>query len=310
MEGAVIMEETRGKNITMKILAFIMAIVLWLYVTNEQNPPVEASVSVPLEVRGVADTLVAVDAPDAVRVKVRGPRSITAGLIPQDLNAYIDLKGMSEGRHTVRIYAMVPSSLEFVEVQPDKITVRVDSKASRTLPVEVRVTGSATAGTVVSSTVLTPQQVTIGGPKATVDSVDRVVLPLDITGRNADFTAQIVPLLVNRDGRAIEGLDVQPDKISVAAKLEKGLAKKTVDIKTIIFGDLAPGTALKAVATTPARVELSGDPRELAKVDFVYTEPISVAGINKDIEKEVRLQVKEGLVASQAAVTVKISVGR
>ncbi|HWQ61466.1 MAG TPA: CdaR family protein [Negativicutes bacterium] len=304
------MEEARGKNITTKILAFIMAIVLWLYVTNEQNPPVEASVSVPLEVRGVADTLVAVDAPDTVRVKVRGPRSITAGLTPQDLKAYIDLKGTNEGRHTVRILAMVPSSLEFIEVQPDKVTVRVDSKASRTLPVEVRVTGSATAGTVVANTVLTPQQVTVQGPKATVDSVDRVILPLDITGRSADFTAQIAPLLVNRDGRAVEGLDVQPDKIGVAANLARGMAKKTVDIKTIIFGDLAPGISLKAVVTTPARVELSGDPQELAKIDFVYTEPISVAGVNRDTEKEVKLQVKEGLVASQAAVTVKISVGR
>lgn len=302
------MEEARGKNITTKILAFIMAIVLWLYVTNEQNPPVEASVNVPLEVRGVADTLVAVDAPDAVRVKVRGPRSITAGLTPQDVKAYVDLRGTAEGRHTVRIVAQVPTSLEFVEVQPDRVTVRLDSRASRTLPAEVRVTGTVTAGTAVTNTVLTPQQVTVQGPKAAVDSVDRVIVPLDLTGRNADFTVQVAPLLVNRDGRAVEGLDVQPDKISVAANLARGADKKTVDIKTIIFGDLAPGVVLRSVITTPARVELSGDPRELAKVDFVYTEPISVAGIDKDTEREVKLQIKEGLVASQAAVTVKISV--
>ncbi len=304
------MEEARGKNITIKILAFIMAVVLWLYVTNEQNPPVEASVSVPLEVRGVAESLVAVDAPDAVRVKVRGPRSITAGLTPQDLKAYVDLKGATEGRHSVRIYALVPTSLELVEVQPDKITVRVDGKASRTLPAEVRVTGSAPAGTVVTKTTLTPEQVTVSGPKATVDSVDRVIVPLDITGKGADFVIQVAPLIVSRDGRAVEGIGVEPDKLDVAASIVKGMDKKTVDIKTIVFGDMAPGTVLKSVVTTPARVELSGDPKELGRIDYVYTEPISVAGINKDTEKEVRLQIKEGLVASQAAVTVKISVGR
>ncbi len=304
------MEEGRGKHITTKILAFIMAVVLWLYVTNEQNPPVEASVSVPLEVRGVADTLVAVDAPDAVRVKVRGPRSITAVLTPQDLKAYIDLRGANEGRHAVRVYAMVPTSLEFIEVQPDKLTVRVDSKASRTLPVEIRVTGTATAGTVVAKATLNPQQVTVEGPKATVDSVDRVILPLDLTGRSADFSAQIAPLLVNRDGRAVEGLEVRPAKIGVDANLAKGVDKKTVDVKTIIYGDMAPGTVLKSIVTTPVTVELSGDAKELEKIDFVYTEPISVAGISRDTDKEVKLQIKEGLVASQAAVTVKISVGR
>jgi YbbR domain-containing protein len=304
------MEEARGKDITIRILALIMAVVLWLYVTNEQNPPVEASVSVPLEVRGVAETLVATDAPDAVRVKVRGPRSITAGLTPQDIKAYIDLRGAAEGRHAVRIYALVPTSLELVEVQPDKITVRVDGKASRTLPVEVRVTGSAPAGTVITTTTLTPRQVTVTGPKAVVESVDRVIVPLDITGKSADFTIQAAPLLVSRDGRTVEGLGVEPGRISVAAGIAKGVAKKTVDIKTIIFGDMAPGTALKSVVTTPPRVELSGDPQEIAKIDYVYTEPISVAGISKDTEKEVKLQIKDGLVASQAAVTVKISVGR
>ncbi len=304
------MEEVRGKNITTKILALILAVVLWLYVTNEQNPPVEASVSVPLEVRGVSDTLVAVDMPDAVRVKVRGPRSLTGVLTPQDLKAYIDLKGATEGRHAVRVYALVPSSLEFIEVQPDKLTVRVDSKASRTLPVEIRVTGTATAGTAVAKATLNPQQVTVSGPKATVDSVDRVILPLDLTGRSADFTAQLAPLLVNRDGRAVEGVTVTPGRINVVANLARGLEKKTVDIKTIIYGDMAPGTFLKSVVTTPVKVELSGDAKELEKVDFVYTEPISVAGISRDSEKEVKLQIKEGLVASQAAVTVKISVGR
>jgi Uncharacterized protein conserved in bacteria len=304
------MAKLRGENITTKILAFIMALVLWLYVTNEQNPPVETSLTVPLEVQGVADTLVAMDMPDAVRIKVRGPRSITAVLTPQDMKAYIDLKGATEGRHSVRIYALVPASLELIEVLPDKITVRVDSKASRTLPVEVRVTGTVTSGMVVAKTAMTPQQVTVAGPKATVDSVDRVILPLDITGKRADFSAQIVPLLVNRDGRAVEDLEVHPDKISVAATLTRDMEKKMVDIKTILFGDLPHGTTLQSLVTTPDRVELSGAPQELGKIDFVYTEPISVAGITKDTEKEVKLQIKEGLAASPATVKVKISVGR
>lgn len=304
------MEEARGKNITTKILALIMAVTLWLYVTNEQNPPVEASVSVPLEVRNVAASLVAVDAPETVRVKVRGPRSITAGLTPQDIRAFLDLRGLAEGRHPARVYAQVPTSLELVEIQPDKVTVRVDGKASRTLPVEVRVTGTATAGTVVAKATIAPQQVTVEGPKGIVESVDRAVVSLDLTGKSADFTAQQVPLLISRDGRAVEGLTVYPDKISVTASLARGVNKKTVDVKTIIYGDLAPGTALKAVVTAPVQVEVSGDPQVLDKLDFVYTEPISIAGIAKDTDKEVKLQVKEGVVASQDTVLVKISVGR
>lgn len=303
------MEGARGKNITTKILAFIMAVVLWLYVTNEQNPPVDTSISVPLEVRNVSASLVAVDAPDTVRVKVRGPRSITAGLTPQDIKAFVDLRGLAEGRHSARVYSQVPTSLELVEIQPDKLTVRLDVKASRTLPVEVRVTGTATAGTVVSKATISPQQVTVEGPKSVVEGVDKAIVPLDLTGKSADFTAQSVPLLVGRDGRALEGLTIYPDKVNVVASLARGADKKTVDVKTIIYGDLAPGAALKAIMTTPAKVEISGDPQVLEKIDFVYTEPISIAGIAKDTDKEVKLQMKEGVVASQGVVMVKISVG-
>lgn len=304
------MDVTRGKNITTKILAVIMAVVLWLYVTNEQNPPVETTVTVPLEVRGVTDSFTVVDVPEMVRVKVRGPRSITAGLTPQDIQAFVDLRGAAEGRHSVRIQAAVPTSLEFLEVQPDKLTVRVDAKESRALPVEVRVTGTAVAGTVVTKAVVSPQEVTVHGPKNVVGAVDKVVMPLDLTGKNADFAVRAAPLLLGRDGKPVEGLAVNPDRVTMTVTLGQGVSKKTVDVKPVIFGDPAPGTTMGPIATVPARVEISGDPKVLEKIDEVYTDPVSVAGIGKDTEKEVPLQLKEGVLATQNAVKVRISVGR
>jgi len=190
------------------------------------------------------------------------------------------------------------------------VTVKVDSKASRTLPVEIRVTGAAAAGTVVTQATTDPQQVAVAGPKSLVEAVDRAVLPLDLDGRKADFTAQVAPLLVGRDGKALEGLTVSPERVNVAVTLARGLTKKRVGIKAIVFGDLTPGYSLKALTATPPAVEISGDPETLAKIDFVYTEPVSVAGIARDTDKEAKLQIKEGVVASQDAVTVKISVGR
>jgi YbbR domain-containing protein len=248
--------------------------------------------------------------PDAVRVKVRGARSLTAGLQTQDIQAFLDLKGTAEGRHQARVHVVVPPSLELVEVQPDKVAVRIDAKVSRVLPVEIRFTGTAAAGVAVARAAATPDHVTLEGPKGVTDQVDRAVLTVDISGKTADFTTGIVPLAVTREGKAIEGLTLYPERVSVAATLVRGAVKKMVDVKPVIVGDLPPGVALRGIITRPARAELSGDAQLIEKIEFVYTEPISVAGLDKETTREVKLQLQGGVTATPPAVAVQISVGR
>lgn len=299
-----------GKDITAKAVALIMAMVLWIYVTNEQNPPVETSLNVPLEVHNLDETNVAVDLPDTVRVKVRGSRGIIAGLQAKDMKAFVDVKGLAEGRQSVKVHAQVPASLELLEISPDQLIIRIDTAASRTMPVELRINGLAAEGIAVSKAAVTPQQITVRGPRSLLDSIDKAVATLDIGGKTADFTAPIVPKLLGRDGKPIEGLTLAPDKVNVSASLTRGVVKKTVDVKTIIFGELAPGMVLKGIVTKPATVEVSGDSPGLDRIDFLYTEPISIAGIDKDTVKEAKLQLPEGILASQNSVTVQISISK
>lgn len=299
----------QGRNLTAKILAVILAIILWLYVMNEQNPPVEATFTVPLEVRNVMSGLVVEDAPDTVRVKVRGPRSIIAGVMTKDLKSYIDLRGLGEGQHNVRVAAAIPSSLNLVEVSPDKVTVRLDTSISRQVPVEVRLTGSAAAGVAVGKVTARPEQITIEGPKSAVNAVERVVAIVDLSGRQADFTVDVPLKLLNQSGKEVQGLTVYSNKATVTATLVKGPSKKTVDVKPIIYGELASGVQLARITTEPAKVEITGDSREIEKIDFIYTEPVNLAGINRETTREAKLQLKEGIVASQDAVTVHIIVG-
>lgn len=302
------MDRARGKNITAKILALILAVVLWLYVTNEQNPPVEASLAVPLEIRNVVSPLVAVDTPDSVRVKVRGSRSLIAGLQAQDITAYLDMRGLAEGRHFAKVTAQVPMGIELLEVSPDKVQVRLDTVVSRRLPVEIRLSGTAATGTAVAKIVATPEQITIEGPRSAVDAADKVLVPLDLAGRNTDFTVGVIPVVLNREGKEVEGLTLRPEKVNITASLVRGLNQKAVEVKPIVYGELAAGTTLRSITVKPPKVEISGDPQLIEKVDFVYTEPINVAGISRDTVKEAKLQLKEGMMASQNTVAVQISV--
>lgn len=297
-----------GKNMTAKILSVILASILWIYVMNEQNPPVESTFTVPLESRNMAEGLVLVDAPEAVRVKVRGPRSIVAGALPKDLKAYVDAKGLREGRHSTKVYAQVPTSLELIEVNPDKLNLRIDAAQQRQLPIEIRLSGNSAAGAVLARATSNTANVSVEGPRSLIDTVEKVVAVIDLTGKNADYTTSVVLLALNREGKEVEGVAVNPGKINVNINLVRGANKKIVDIKPTVFGDLPSGVSLKRITTDPEKIEISGDPETLQKMDFIYTEPINLNEISKDSVKEVKLQLRDGLIAAKSSISVRIAV--
>jgi len=303
------MDRLPKKNMTAKIIALICAIILWVYVMNEQNPPVEVNMEIPIEVRNISSNVVPEDVPDTVRIRVRGPRTLIAGLAKQDIKAYIDLKGLSEGVNTAKVHTTIPTSIEVVEVLPDNITFRLDSVISRQIPVEVRLKGAPPADVIVDKITYSSHQVAVEGPKGLLDTAVKAVATVDVAGKNADFTVTAPLKLVDQNGKEVEaGLQMRPGSMYVSLFFASSAITKTVDIKPNITGELVKGVILKQVLTNPPKVEISGDRQVLDKIDAIYTEPISLDKIDKDIELESKLQGKNGITLSQKSVKVNISV--
>ena len=302
------MSKLSGKNVLTKVLALILATILWLYVTNEQNPSVEISYQVPLEVRNLAEDVVVLDAPETVKIKLRGPRSVIAGIQGQDLKAYVDLKGLSDGKHTIQVALMVPHAMETVEVNPDKVTLRLDKIITKQLPVEIRMSGELPNGLVVTKFTPSAERVSVEGPKTTLDTASKVVGSIDAKGHAASFSTEVQLAVINSEGQAVEGLEPHPGRISVAVQLAQGKLKKLVDIKAVMSGEPANGFVLKGVKLTPDKIEITGDPQLVEKLESVNTEPINLANINKDAEGIVKLQLPEGITIEKDSVTAHISV--
>lgn len=62
-------------NLPVKLLALAVAIVLWLYVMNDQNPGMEGSYTVPVTVEHAPDGYQLSTDSETVTIRVRGPRS-------------------------------------------------------------------------------------------------------------------------------------------------------------------------------------------------------------------------------------------
>ncbi|WP_346354715.1 CdaR family protein [Azotosporobacter soli] len=300
------MEFSAQKNMPAKILALILAVVLWVYVMNDQNPMIESSVEVPLEVRNQAAATSLLDVPEKVKIKVRAPRNLLINLQNQEIKAFIDLKGIGEGRSTVKVYTAVPTNLEVAEVFPEKINLRLEPIIARQVPVEVRLGGTPSVGTMVSKVSASQQTVSIEGPQNLLETVNKVVAVVDISGRNADFTAEAPVQILNSNDKVVEGVKIAPDHIQVAVQILQGIGKKQLDIKALTFGDLPKGMRMEAIMTMPNKVEASGSEKILEKMEFVYTEPVNLTGLDKDTEIDVPLQAKDGIAVAPSAVKVRI----
>lgn len=303
------MDRFPKKNLTTKILAVLFAVVLWIYVMNEQNPPIELTYQAPLEVRNLSSQFAIYDVPDSVRIRVRGPRGVMASLSQQDIKAYLDVKGLTEGVSTAKVYASLPGAVEMVEITPDKVNARLEAVVSKQSPVEIWTNGNLPSGVTIAGTVSSVPQVQVEGPRTILDSLYKVVAQVDLNGRNDDFTAETSLMAIDREGRVIDGLTIRPAKTNVTVNVS-GTSRKTVDIKPVFINEMPPNIMIKHIATDPQQIEVFGMAGVLAGVDFIYTVPINLATINKDTDLETKLQLKDGVSVKNNNVRIHIEIDK
>jgi YbbR domain-containing protein len=114
-------------NWALKLLALLLAVLLWAVFTTE--PPVEVGYVVPLEFRNLPQNVeVSADAPTQVRVRVRGRSSLLRRLTPADLAISVDMTNAPPGEMLVRLstsHMDIPYGAELVRIAPSEIRLRI-----------------------------------------------------------------------------------------------------------------------------------------------------------------------------------------
>ena len=299
-----------GRNLLPKLLAVLVALIVWVFVMNEQNPPVEGTFQVSLNSRNLSDKMIVMEAPETVRVKVRGLRNAIAGAAGRNFRAAVDLKGMATGQYELPVSVDMPAGYELVEVIPDKVTIKIEAIRSRQFTVEPRLTGPVVGQMTLGKVEVSPAVVTITGPQSVLDSVGKVLAPVEIRDRTPAFAINAKLFIVGSEGNELKSLKVEPAQVSVSGVLEPGTVSRTVEVRTVLTGNLPEGILLRKVFTEPTKVELKGPKALLDSIGAISTEPVVLTGITKDVTKEVPLQLQPGITVARKTVMVRITVGQ
>ena len=294
------------RNLPAKIIALVVAVVLWLFVMNEQNPQIEGSFTVAVDLRNVPEGYKVTQTEKSVKLKVRGARSFFVSAEPEGFKAYADLDGLDSGEHEVKVKAVLPQGFELVDAQPETVSVTLDKIVRRSVRIDLIVTGSASAGYTVGKISQSANTTVIEGPESRVAEVDRVIGYVGLSGNRDDFTLQVPLTPINSDGKAVDDVDLLARTVEVSVQLARGLTRKIVSVRPVLDDALPEGFTLGEVQVEPAKIEIAGEAALISKVASIDTEKIVISDMKESGKKIVHLAIPNGVAISNREVTVTV----
>ncbi|MGI6097419.1 MAG: YbbR-like domain-containing protein [Dethiobacteria bacterium] len=272
------MEKFFRSNNFIKIIAFLLAVSLWLFVSGENavSPAVERHTftNIPLNVRNLGDNLVVVDMPDSITLTLQGASDAIAGLTPADLEVYVDLRGKDEGRHRIKVNGEPPPGVTIVNFSPSRVEVEIEELIAQQMAVQPRIIGSPADGLTVGEPLFTPEQVFVKGAASVMEQVEKIVFTVNVQGYARDIETRLPLAALDASGRTLDGLSISPSFAEV--KIPIGYPSKEVQVEPVFVGEPAEGYLLQDFEVRPSHITISGTESILAGIDVLFTEEIDI----------------------------------
>lgn len=282
------------------VLAFVLAVMIWMAATIQENPFVEAFLpeTVPVEVINRGNGLVIVGGLDqGVRIKVWAPDDVWEDLGPGSFRAYVDLAGLGVGLHEVAVRVEPAGALvRILEISPAVLTVRLDHSAQKRVEVRVSVFGDPPQGYYRGVPQIVPDHVVVSGPQTLVDQVVQATAELYLRGEKDTFERNSPVVLRDEVGNIVTGLTLDQQSVMVTVPIEQRVGYRELSIKTAVEGTPASGYWISSISSSPSTVTVFGNPRTVSEIPgYLETYPVDVEGARDDVSEQVAIFFPEGV---------------
>lgn len=254
-------------NLTLKLLAFFLSVFLWGFVKFTQTPfsatISQADVQVPLDVMKEAE-MEALDAPDSVRITVRGSDDAIRSLKPNAISATIDLRGASEGLLLPPVHVSQPPDLTVVAVQPERFSIRLVPVITQSFPVESKFSGHVAQGYTASAPILRTATANVTGPRNYVSQVKTVQAMVTLNNTETGIMQRALLEPRDEDGNLVHKVAVSPETEIVTVNVTPAIVPRMLAVFPLLTGSVHRDLT----------IDTSWTPRILPVV-FAYAKPVT-----------------------------------
>ncbi len=186
-------------NWALKLLALVLAFVLWLSLIPEERTFSEKTVPVALETLNVPAGMELVEKPGAdIDVSIRAPNSIIDTITAANVFAKLDLQEATVFQQEYPLnegMISIPPGAQVVRISPNKVRLKLERSEELLLEVVPTIVGKPREGRVIAKIELSPSRVRVQGPESKLRERDRVTTsPVNVSEIEATstFTADLI----------------------------------------------------------------------------------------------------------------------
>lgn len=304
-------------NLRTFLLAFALAVVVWVTAVTAANPDETQTYPnpIPIEFIGQDPSLVMTGTVTRqVQVTLRAPQSIweqlLSGAVP--IHAIVDLTGLKAGARTVAVQIQIATQpVRIISVTPQKFDLNLEQLVTTSLPVELTMTGEPAIGYKAGEVVLNPVQVVVSGPASFVAQVKHIRASLDLTNARQNIETTLPVSAVTESGLVVQGISVQPDSIQVSLPIAQQGGYRDLAVKVMITGKLASGYRLNNITASPLTVTVYSENIPLIESlpGYLETATLDLTGASSTIVTQLSLNVPSGvLLIGDQTVSVQIDI--
>lgn len=284
------------KDITVKIISVLVAIVLWTYVLGEQNPSIPQTFrDIPIKFNNLDSVnyaLVEEQSSFKVNVRVRGRRSTILELSKEAIRAEVNMKGRAEGENLLAVSVNLPDNIELVSVNPPEIMVNLEPIIEKQIPVTVNIENNPAEGFAVMDPVVKPKEAILKGPKSIVDTIKFAFISVDVSNKTENIQGNFPLRITDAKKAEPKKITYRPDIIEAIIPI---VNKTDVEIEPRIIGNPAPGYAVAGITVTPKIISVTGDENILSYLQKIDTDLIDISGTDSYQQIESKIILPSGL---------------
>lgn len=290
------------------ILSILIAFGLWIYVITTVSPDSEAEYT-DIPVTFVGETalegrnlLVTSDLTASVALRLQGNRSDLTKVDETNITIKCDLSrlydpGLQQVGYTISYPGDVPSNAFVVLNQyPQTITVRLEKKEYKEVPVEIAYEGAVPPGFMSDkeNAVLDFNTVTVSGPSSVVEKIDsaRIEVSLDDLTESIDQSYRFTLLDDKKEPVNASMIKTNVEEVHLQLKI---LRVKEVKLEVTVIDGGGATRETSDIKIAPQTIRLAGPEALLEDLDVINLGTINLGELTKATKLPFAITIPEGI---------------
>ena len=294
-------------NFKIKVLSFMFAFIMWIYVMSEVDPIVIRSFeSIPVETITNIDEIrddgltFAYGQNFNVKIDFRAKRSTLNEYIRNGVKPKGEIYDPKEGINTMNVVMDTPKEIEY-SVLPEYIDVKLEKSVVVPKDLIMETEGSLNKDFVVGSLKSNKSKLYIEGPQSQVEKVESLLAKVKLDNQNKTFSTKINIIPVDSKSHVVEGVTVRDANVIIDVVVEKvksvPIQLKFIDSNNNIINNISFESETKSI-------EIQGSEDIIDRIETIKTKPIDIKSFNSIDGLSYQLESIEKVKFSESTVKV------